>query len=76
MKLLVLLMIFSASAFAEEIKVISGGAARGAVEPLAAIGCDLAQGFHYSPPVPGDRIPGLVRAAAALHVGVADVTAG
>ena len=30
---------------------------------LAAIGCDLAQGFHYSPPVPADQIPALVRAA-------------
>ena len=39
---------------------------------LAAIGCDLAQGFHYSPPVPADQIPGLVRAAAeAPRVGVA-----
>ncbi len=32
---------------------------------LTAIGCDLAQGFHYSPPVPADQLPGLVRAAAA-----------
>ncbi len=39
---------------------------------LAAIGCDLAQGFHYSPPVPADQIPGLVRAAAeAPRIGVA-----
>ena len=36
MKLLVLLMFFSTSVFAEEIKVLSGGAARGAIEPLAA----------------------------------------
>jgi len=35
MKLLVLLMFFSAGVFAEEIKVLSGGAARGAIEPLA-----------------------------------------
>jgi diguanylate cyclase len=34
---------------------------------LAAIGCDLAQGFHYSPPVPADQIPALVHG----HVGVA-----
>jgi len=36
MKLLVLLMFFSTSVLAEEIKVLSGGAARGAIEPLAA----------------------------------------
>jgi EAL domain-containing protein (putative c-di-GMP-specific phosphodiesterase class I) len=34
---------------------------------LAEIGCDLAQGFHYSPPVPPEQLPGLVRA----QVGVA-----
>ena len=38
---------------------------------LTAIGCDLAQGFHYSPPVPADQIPGLVRGAAEIsQVGV------
>ena len=50
------------------LRVVAEGvesAASGAV--LAAIGCDLAQGFHYSPPVPGDQIPGLVRAAAAAR---------
>jgi molybdate transport system substrate-binding protein len=36
MKLLVLLMLFSTCVLAEEIKVLSGGAARGAIEPLAA----------------------------------------
>jgi diguanylate cyclase (GGDEF)-like protein len=36
---------------------------------LAAFGCDMAQGFHYSPPVPGEQLPALVRG----HVGVADV---
>jgi diguanylate cyclase (GGDEF)-like protein len=40
---------------------------------LAAIGCDQAQGFYYSPPVPADQIPALVRAAAAGDVGVATV---
>jgi diguanylate cyclase (GGDEF)-like protein len=40
---------------------------------LAAIGCDLAQGFHYSPPVPADKLPALVRAAADAQVGVADL---
>jgi EAL domain-containing protein (putative c-di-GMP-specific phosphodiesterase class I) len=38
---------------------------------LTAIGCDLAQGFHYSPPVPADQLPELVRAAASAQVGVA-----
>ena len=39
---------------------------------LAAIGCDLAQGFHYSPPVPADQLPALVRAAAEISpIGVA-----
>jgi hypothetical protein len=28
---------------------------------LAAIGCDLAQGFHFSPPVPGEQLSALVR---------------
>ena len=38
---------------------------------LAAIGCDLAQGFHYSPPVPADQIPGLVaRRARIAQIGV------
>ena len=38
---------------------------------LAAIGCDLAQGFHYSPPVPADQLPALVRAAIDAQVGTA-----
>jgi len=42
---------------------------------LRAIGCDHAQGFHYSPPVPGDQIPGLVQAAVDAQVGVATVSA-
>jgi EAL domain-containing protein (putative c-di-GMP-specific phosphodiesterase class I) len=40
---------------------------------LAAIGCDLAQGFHYSPPVPADKLPALVRAAAEAQLGVASL---
>jgi diguanylate cyclase (GGDEF)-like protein len=36
---------------------------------LAAIGCDLAQGFHYSPPVPAEQIAALVRG----RVGVANL---
>jgi EAL domain-containing protein (putative c-di-GMP-specific phosphodiesterase class I) len=38
---------------------------------LAAIGCDAAQGFHYSPPVPPEQLPALVRG----QVGVADLAA-
>jgi EAL domain-containing protein (putative c-di-GMP-specific phosphodiesterase class I) len=38
---------------------------------LAAIGCDHAQGFHFSPPVPGEQIPALVRAAIDAQVGTA-----
>ena len=37
---------------------------------LAAIGCDLAQGFHYSPPVPADQLPALVHAARDAQVGL------
>ena len=40
---------------------------------LAAIGCDLAQGFHYSPPVPPDQLPALVRAAIDAQVGTANI---
>jgi diguanylate cyclase (GGDEF)-like protein len=57
------------------LRVVAEGvesAAAGAV--LAAIGCDLAQGFHFSPPVPGDQIPELVRNAVSRSVGTATVT--
>jgi diguanylate cyclase (GGDEF)-like protein len=57
------------------LRVVAEGvesAAAGAV--LAAIGCDLAQGFHFSPPVPGDQIPDLVRNAVSRSVGTATVT--
>jgi diguanylate cyclase (GGDEF)-like protein len=54
--------------------VAEGVESHAAGSVLAAIGCDLAQGFHYSPPVPGEQIPGLVRAAAMRQVGVATVT--
>ena len=40
---------------------------------LTALGCDLAQGFYYSPPVPADQLPALVRVAADVQVGVATV---
>jgi diguanylate cyclase (GGDEF)-like protein len=36
---------------------------------LAAIGCDMAQGFHYSPPVPAEQLPALVRS----QIGVANL---
>ncbi|WP_053226732.1 putative bifunctional diguanylate cyclase/phosphodiesterase [Solirubrobacter soli] len=54
--------------------VAEGVESHAAGSVLAAIGCDLAQGFHYSPPVPGEQIPGLVRAAVAMQVGVATVS--
>jgi diguanylate cyclase (GGDEF)-like protein len=38
---------------------------------LVEIGCELAQGFHYSPPVPGEQLPGLVR----TQIGVVDLVA-
>ena len=41
---------------------------------LAAIGCDMAQGFHYSPPVPADQLPALVRAAIDAQVGTASTS--
>jgi EAL domain-containing protein (putative c-di-GMP-specific phosphodiesterase class I) len=39
---------------------------------LAAIGCDFAQGFHYSPPVPAEQIAGLVEG----QIGVAGLAQG
>jgi diguanylate cyclase (GGDEF)-like protein len=38
---------------------------------LASIGCDLAQGFHYSPPVPAEQLPALVQST----IGVANLAA-
>jgi EAL domain-containing protein (putative c-di-GMP-specific phosphodiesterase class I) len=40
---------------------------------LTALGCDLAQGFYYSPPVAAEQLPALVRAAIDRQVGVASV---
>jgi len=53
--------------------VAEGVESRAAASVLAAIGCDFAQGFHYSPPVPADQVPPIVRGALAAQVGVADV---
>jgi diguanylate cyclase len=41
---------------------------------LTAIGCDLAQGYLFSPPVPGDKIAPMVTAAA-IGGWVADISA-
>ena len=46
---------------------------------LAAIGCDLAQGFHYSPPVPAAQLPaiaGMGVAELAPAVGLTPQVAG
>jgi EAL domain-containing protein (putative c-di-GMP-specific phosphodiesterase class I) len=56
------------------LRVVAEGvesAAAGSV--LAAAGCDLAQGFHYSRPVPAGEIPALVQARRDAQVGVATV---
>jgi EAL domain-containing protein (putative c-di-GMP-specific phosphodiesterase class I) len=48
------------------LRVVAEGVESGAsAAVLAAIGCDLAQGFHYSPPVPADKLPALVGMGAA-----------
>jgi diguanylate cyclase (GGDEF)-like protein len=52
--------------------VAEGVETASAAEVLTAIGCDMAQGFHYSPPVAAELLPGLVHA----QVGVADLSAG
>jgi diguanylate cyclase (GGDEF)-like protein len=52
------------------LRVVAEGVESGAsAAVLAAIGCDLAQGFHYSPPVPAAQLPALA------GMGVADVAA-
>ena len=53
--------------------VAEGVESRASASVLAAIGCDLAQGFYYSPPVPADQLPALVRAARDAQLGVADI---
>jgi diguanylate cyclase (GGDEF)-like protein len=53
--------------------VAEGVESHASASVLAAIGCDLAQGFHYAPPVPADQLPELVRAARDAQLGVADV---
>jgi diguanylate cyclase (GGDEF)-like protein len=56
------------------LRVVAEGVESGAAASvLAAIGCDLAQGFHYSPPVPAAQLPALVRTAVDAQVGVATV---
>ncbi|MBE2319605.1 EAL domain-containing protein [Solirubrobacter sp. CPCC 204708] len=54
--------------------VAEGVESHASASVLAAIGCDLAQGFHYSPPVPADQLPALVRAARDAQLGVARLT--
>jgi EAL domain-containing protein (putative c-di-GMP-specific phosphodiesterase class I) len=52
------------------LRVVAEGVESGAsAAVLAAIRCDLAQGFHYSPPVPAAELPALAR------MGVADLSA-
>jgi EAL domain-containing protein (putative c-di-GMP-specific phosphodiesterase class I) len=56
------------------LRVVAEGVESGAAASvLAAIGCDLAQGFHYSPPVPAAELPALVRAPLDAQVGVASL---
>ncbi len=50
--------------------VAEGVESETAARVLAAVGCDLAQGFHFSPPVPAEQIPPLVRNALDAQVGV------
>jgi diguanylate cyclase len=51
--------------------VAEGVESAAAASVVTAIGCDMAQGFHYSPPVPAGQLPGVVQAP----VGVADLAA-
>jgi EAL domain-containing protein (putative c-di-GMP-specific phosphodiesterase class I) len=51
--------------------VAEGVESAAAAAVLAAIGCDHAQGFHFSRPVPAEEIPALVRAAVDAQVGTA-----
>ena len=50
--------------------VAEGVESAAAAAVLAAIGCDLAQGFHYSPPVPAEQIPALAAPAVDAQIGV------
>jgi diguanylate cyclase len=44
------------------LRVVAEGVESGAsAAVLAAIRCDMAQGFHYSPPVPAEQLPALAR---------------
>jgi diguanylate cyclase (GGDEF)-like protein len=51
--------------------VAEGVESAAAATVLAGIGCDHAQGFHFSRPVPAEAIPPLVRAALDAQVGIA-----
>jgi EAL domain-containing protein (putative c-di-GMP-specific phosphodiesterase class I) len=47
------------------LRVVAEGVETAAVHArLAALGCHLAQGFHFARPMPADQVPGWVRARA------------
>ncbi len=51
------------------LRVVAEGVESAAADSvLTAIGCDLAQGFHYSPPVPAASVPALLRGTPGVGV--------